>query len=452
MDYSSRIDTEFRQLYNYRCLSTAVHGDGRIAPGRLARCCNPFTGTQEDVERLVEKLETRTLIDLRDAREADTVDDRGGLLYRFATADENGDTEGAEFVFAEGRTRHVMGGGMEKFSSLGEMVAVKEKMRRDWEAHGSVYAMQQVDFSVMYRTFLDGMPTLWCRALQLCAAPENHPLAFHCSAGRDRTGVLAMLILHICGASEEEILADYELSKCLAATEGLYDTPFSFSERQVEYFNQQGFPADDSANQTMLLSIDRDDMRATMRHLAGAYGSIDGYLDTIGFGEAQRARLREVCAASYENSASAAAAAAALDTSALSTSSLELGPEQNLLAHGPAGGASAAMSSDEEMERAVISRGEESMYAEDLPGFAREWSELSRKEQRACRTLGWSEAGWQKSDSAPLSVAWASLNARQRAAAVLLGYEEADFEEEDDEEKERQGKGAGKANAGAAKL
>ena len=51
---------------------------------------------------------------------------------------------------------------------------------------------------------------------------------------------------------------------------------------------------------------------------------------------------------------------------------------------------------------------------------------------RVCsRTLGWSESSWQQSDSAPLSVGWESLTSRQQTAALLLGYEAADFERQD---------------------
>lgn len=39
------------------------------------------------------------------------------------------------------------------------------------------------------------------------------PLVFHCSAGKDRTGMAAALILFALGASEEVVLEDYMLSK-----------------------------------------------------------------------------------------------------------------------------------------------------------------------------------------------------------------------------------------------
>ena len=75
-----------------------------------------------------------------------------------------------------------------------------------------------------------------------------------------------MLVLHICGASDEEILLDYEASKCLAQSQRVYDVPFDFTPRQIEYFESQGFPCDSSANQAMLEAIDRAHMAATMQH------------------------------------------------------------------------------------------------------------------------------------------------------------------------------------------
>ena len=59
----------------------------------------------------------------------------------------------------------------------------------------------------------------WCAAVRprfaeffdlLLASPE--PTVFHCTAGKDRTGVAAALLLHALGATREEILRDYLLT------------------------------------------------------------------------------------------------------------------------------------------------------------------------------------------------------------------------------------------------
>lgn len=41
---------------------------------------------------------------------------------------------------------------------------------------------------------------------------DNVPILFHCTAGKDRTGVAAMLILLALGVDEETVLEDYELT------------------------------------------------------------------------------------------------------------------------------------------------------------------------------------------------------------------------------------------------
>ncbi len=41
---------------------------------------------------------------------------------------------------------------------------------------------------------------------------EKGCVLFHCQAGKDRTGVLAMILLGLCGVSKEDILANYQVS------------------------------------------------------------------------------------------------------------------------------------------------------------------------------------------------------------------------------------------------
>ncbi|OHV55422.1 tyrosine-protein phosphatase [Frankia sp. B2] len=47
------------------------------------------------------------------------------------------------------------------------------------------------------------------RALRLLAQPTAGPALFHCAAGKDRTGVLAALLLSLVGVHPEAIVADY---------------------------------------------------------------------------------------------------------------------------------------------------------------------------------------------------------------------------------------------------
>ena len=42
-------------------------------------------------------------------------------------------------------------------------------------------------------------------ALEIIAERDNHPLIFHCSAGKDRTGVLAAVVLAAIGIVDEDV-------------------------------------------------------------------------------------------------------------------------------------------------------------------------------------------------------------------------------------------------------
>jgi protein-tyrosine phosphatase len=49
----------------------------------------------------------------------------------------------------------------------------------------------------------------WQSFFKLLAEREVYPLVFHCSAGRDRTGVGAVLLLELLGVSRDLIIADF---------------------------------------------------------------------------------------------------------------------------------------------------------------------------------------------------------------------------------------------------
>jgi len=50
-------------------------------------------------------------------------------------------------------------------------------------------------------------------ALEVIADPKNHPMVFHCAVGKDRTGMLAAVLLSLLGVAEKDIIEDYALSE-----------------------------------------------------------------------------------------------------------------------------------------------------------------------------------------------------------------------------------------------
>jgi Tyrosine phosphatase family len=67
----------------------------------------------------------------------------------------------------------------------------------------------------------------WQSFFKLLAEREVYPLVFHCSAGRDRTGVGAVMLLELLGVSRELIVADF-----LESNAAFPKMPLS--ERQLE--------------------------------------------------------------------------------------------------------------------------------------------------------------------------------------------------------------------------
>ena len=50
------------------------------------------------------------------------------------------------------------------------------------------------------------------RCLDLIADPVSLPIVFHCSAGKDRTGVLAAALLSVLGVNDDDIVMDYAMT------------------------------------------------------------------------------------------------------------------------------------------------------------------------------------------------------------------------------------------------
>ena len=64
----------------------------------------------------------------------------------------------------------------------------------------------------LYIVRQDGFHERLVKTLELIAEPENHPLVFHCALGKDRTGVLAAVLLGILSVSDDDIIEDYMLT------------------------------------------------------------------------------------------------------------------------------------------------------------------------------------------------------------------------------------------------
>jgi len=113
------------------------------------------------------------------------------------------------------------------------------------------------------------------RALHIVSEDSSVPLVFHCAAGKDRTGVVAALLLGILGVGDDDIADDYSLSR-LGMTR--------FKEWIVDNFPEA---ADAMSKQPdAFLAAPAEAMHLFLEHVRMTFGSFDAYVAGLGVDDA----------------------------------------------------------------------------------------------------------------------------------------------------------------------
>jgi protein-tyrosine phosphatase len=121
------------------------------------------------------------------------------------------------------------------------------------------------------------------KALEVIADPRSHPLVFHCSAGKDRSGILAAIILGVLGVADEDIVEDYTL------TASYIDEMKKRWDTIPEMADYNDFPE-------YILLASSESMELFLSALKQGYGSVRGYVEAQGaegelFNQLERALL-----------------------------------------------------------------------------------------------------------------------------------------------------------------
>jgi protein-tyrosine phosphatase len=64
----------------------------------------------------------------------------------------------------------------------------------------------------IYAMMLERFGERFAAVLEVVADPSNQPVVFHCAAGKDRTGLVAALLLSVLEVDDEIIAADYAIT------------------------------------------------------------------------------------------------------------------------------------------------------------------------------------------------------------------------------------------------
>jgi protein-tyrosine phosphatase len=102
-------------------------------------------------------------------------------------------------------------------------------------------------------------------------ADGTAPLLVNCSAGKDRTGVAAALILSVVGVNKEAIFADY-----LETQQRLDNVPGFIQMLSGKIL--KNYAALPEAARTVLIGVHRDHLAAAFAQIDGDYGSVADYL------------------------------------------------------------------------------------------------------------------------------------------------------------------------------
>jgi protein-tyrosine phosphatase len=234
-------------VHNFRDLGGYATADGRTTLWRtLYRADGLYRLTPADVAAL-EPLGLRTVIDLRSAPE---LDERG----RFPV-------DAHPVVF-----HHL------------------PIVDRTWAQGDAPEYERDEDFLIWaYQDMLTVGAPRFARAFEVLAQPGALPAVFHCAAGKDRTGLLAAMLLGSLGVSDDDIVADYALT-----VEGMARFRVWAAREWPEWTERM---ASIPAAYTAALP---EAMRHILDELRAEHGTIRNYVRSIGVSDDTLATLESV--------------------------------------------------------------------------------------------------------------------------------------------------------------
>jgi protein-tyrosine phosphatase len=134
-------------------------------------------------------------------------------------------------------------------------------------------------WAISYTRILRAYAPNFARALAAIADPEG-AVVFHCAGGKDRTGLVAALLLRLAGAPIEAIAHDYSLTAERRAREPdrWVEAARDENERERRLFMQHTPP---------------EAMQRALEQLEREHGTVEAYLRQAGLDQLHIERLRE---------------------------------------------------------------------------------------------------------------------------------------------------------------
>jgi protein-tyrosine phosphatase len=228
----------FRDLGGY-----AAAGGLVVRTGRLFRSDSLASVSDSDVRYIVETLALRSAVDLRAGHEVD-------------------DHPHRPLVDAGVAVHH--------------RPIVDETRRRPDDAPVVERGLDEI-----YALMLDRFGDRFAAVVELVADSDGHPVVFFCAGGKDRTGLVAALVLGALGVDDESIAADYAL------TAG--NLPVLLARNRARA-DARGIDPEVAHHE--LLVAEEATMLAVLERLRADHGSVEDYLEGHGLAPEALAALR----------------------------------------------------------------------------------------------------------------------------------------------------------------
>lgn len=230
----------FRDLGGYRTAD-----GGRIAAGRLFRA-DGLGRLDASSHSLMAELGIRSVVDLREEREVARIPDAlGSEAFSYAHVPLLGN----------------------RFMPLDP-----QSPRR--------LTLSEHSLPGLYRAMIDTAGAAFVDVVSRLAAHEEGAVVFHCSAGKDRTGMIAAFVLTLAGVPRDDVIADYALTERYLGEDFLRALGRNVASAGV---SETGISATAARPEWMADVLDRLDRE---------FDGVEGYLAHHGLGEDVTGRLR----------------------------------------------------------------------------------------------------------------------------------------------------------------
>ncbi|KAF2212788.1 hypothetical protein CERZMDRAFT_41116 [Cercospora zeae-maydis SCOH1-5] len=286
-----------QNVANLRDVASST-GFPTLRPGLLLRSAAPDDATPDDRDLLATEIGLKTIIDLRSDTEHRDVTKKSALrvppvpdppLRTHSGQDHIDHADPQNPYRVPGVTYELINFNGSAYTShlIWQLSYLNIAKLLTWYMLGySNDAIAIIATNVMRKRGLVGLAQdslTYCKTevklvFDVLAKEKNYPLLVHCTQGKDRTGLVILLVLMLLGVEASAIERDYMLSQ-----EGLAPD----REERVKAITKVGFPAE-------FVDCAKDWTQTVIATIENEHGGIEAYLTSCEVDLAQQKRVRDI--------------------------------------------------------------------------------------------------------------------------------------------------------------